>query len=427
VIPATDDTTVPAPTPGLAGRTGAATDPRPVPCQICGTTTVPGLDLGHQPISDLILSAAELNEPETLYPLRLHHCPDCGLTQLGYIVDPAIVYRNFPFVSGTTRTATRHLQGLPRMLVQMLGLDKDDFAVDIGSNDGTLLEAYQPHGVRFLGVDPSGDPARIANERGIPTLHAFFDASTAAWIRERQGPAKAITACGVFAHVADLDGVMRGVEALLAPSGVFVSDNQYWLDMIDRGHYDNVFHQHLRYYSMKPLFRLFRGYGLEVFDVERSEVYGGSIRVFACRAGDHPVSPRVAAVVGQEGAARLYEPDTWREFAERIEDRRRALSDRVLGLVREGRTVIGIGAPAKAATVCNYCRLGPEHVRYVTEVNPLRIGFYLPGTHVPIVDEERMFTDDPAPDAGILFAWNYRDEIVPKLRGRGFVGEILLP
>lgn len=427
MTPATDGATAPAPTPGLAGRTGSAAAPRPVACQICGSSTVPGLDLGHQPISDLILSAAELNEPETLYPLKLHHCPDCGLTQLGYIVDPAIVYRNFPFVSGTTRTATHHLQSLPPVLVAMLGLDARAFAVDIGSNDGTLLEAYRPHGVRFLGVDPSGDPVRIANDRGIPTLHAFFDASTAAWIRDRHGPANAITACGVFAHVADLEGVMQGIETLLAPGGVFASDNQYWLDMIERGHYDNVFHQHLRYYSMRPLFRLFRRYGLEVFDVERSEVYGGSIRVFACRPGDHPVSPRVAALVEEEEAARLYDRGTWTGFAERIDGRRRALFDGVLDLVRGGRTVIGIGAPAKAATVCNYCRLGPELVRYVTEVNPLRIGFFLPGTHVPIVDEERMFTDEPAPDAGILFAWNYQDEIVPKLRGRGFEGEILLP
>lgn len=427
MIPVASGAAPSAPTPGLAGRTRSGDAPRPVPCQICGMSTVPGLDLGHQPISDLIVSAAELNEPETLYPLRLHHCPDCGLTQLGYIVDPSIVYRNFPFVSGTTRTATRHLQSLPTTLVEMLGLGPQALAVDIGSNDGTLLEAYLPHGVRVLGVDPSGDPVRIANDRGIPTLHAFFDASTAAWIAERHGPAQAITACGVFAHVANLSGVMHGIEALLAQGGAFVSDNQYWLDMVERGHYDNIFHQHLRYYSMRPLFRLFAQYGLEVFDVERSEVYGGSIRVFACRPGDHPVSPRVGALVEEEAAARLYEPDTWREFATRVEARRRALSDRIVDLVHKGRTVIGIGAPAKASTVCNYCRLGPELVRYVTEINPLRIGFHLPGTHIPIVDEERMFTDDPGPDAGILFAWNYRDEIVPKLRGRGFEGEILQP
>lgn len=427
MTPAPNGTAVPAPTPGLAGRPGRSAAPHPVECQICAAATVPGLDLGHQPISDLIVSAAELNEPETFYPLRLHHCPDCGLTQLGYIVDPAIVYRNFPFVSGTTRTATEHLQGLAKQLVERLDLDESSFAVDIGSNDGTLLEAYVPHRVRFLGVDPSGDPVRIANERGIPTLHAFFDASTAAWIRDRHGPTDAITACGVFAHIADLDGVMHGIELLLAPGGVFASDNQYWLDMVERGHYDNVFHQHLRYYSMRPLFRLFARYGLEVFDVERSDVYGGSIRVYACRPGEHPVSPRVAELVAKEEDSGLYRPETWTRFAERIEERRRALSDRVRELVRDGKRVIGIGAPAKAATVTNYCRLGPDLVSYVTEVNPLRIGFYLPGSHVPIVDEERMFVEDPAPDAGVLFAWNYRDEIVPKLRRRGFQGEILLP
>lgn len=414
------------PTPGLPGRPDPA-PPEPIACQICGGETVPGLDLGHQPIADLILAPTELNRPETHYPLRLHHCPGCGLTQLGYVVDPSVVYRHFPFVSGTTRTATEHLQSLPRRLERMLDFDSGAYALDIGSNDGTLLAAWKEMGIPALGVDPSGDPVRIANERGLETLHAFFDEPTAEHVLATRGPARAVTACGVFAHVADLDGVVRGVQLLLDEDGVFASDNQYWLDMVERGHYDNVFHQHLRYYSLRPLFALFDGYGMEVFDVERSEVYGGSIRVYAGHAGHHPVSPRVDELVAAEEAAGLYDPATWTRFEERIEKRRRTLFDRVVDLVRAGRKVVGIGAPAKASTVCNYCRVGPELMAYVTEVNPLRIGFHLPGVHVPIVDEERMFDDDPAPDAGILFAWNYRDEIVPKLRRRGFAGEVLTP
>src|SRR5262249_28879822 len=156
-------------------------------------------------------------------------------------------------------------------------------------------------------VDPSGDPVRIANAQGIPTLHAFFNDETAAKIVRSHGKANAITACGVFAHIADLDGVMAGVSRLLAPGGVFATDSQYWLDMVLRLHYDNVFHQHLRYYAMRPLTRLFDEYGMDVFDVERSEVYGGSIRVFSCRKGDHAISPRVAALVAEEARHRLYD------------------------------------------------------------------------------------------------------------------------
>src|SRR5262249_279278 len=255
---------------GLAGRPLDAA-PRPVRCQICGARTVPGVDLGAQPVGDLILSAAQLNQPETFYPMQLHHCVDCGLTQLGYTVNPRVVYKHFPFVSGTTQAATTHLQTLPAQLVSMLRLSRKSFAVDIGSNDGTLLKGYRPSGVRFLGVDPSGDPVRIANAQGIPTLHAFFNDETAAKIGRSRGKATAITACGVFAHIADLDGVMAGVSRLLAPGGVFATDSQYWLDMVLRLHYDNVFHQHLRYYAMRPLTRLFDEYGMDVFDVERSE------------------------------------------------------------------------------------------------------------------------------------------------------------
>lgn len=411
----------------LQGRQARGRDANRVLCQICESETVPGLDLGHQPISDLLVSAAELNEPETHYPLKLHHCFHCGLTQLSYIVDPAIVYKHFPFVSGTTQTATRHLQNLPKRLVSMLNLDKKSFALDIGSNDGTLLKGYLPYGVKILGVDPSGDPVRIATEQGIDTWHAFFDEGTAARALSQHGKANAITACGVFGHIADLASVMKGVKNLLAPKGVFATDSQYWLDTMKRVHYDNIFHQHLRYYGLRPLIYLHRQYGMDIFDVERSEVYGGSICAFACHAGDYPVSQRVKDLVALEEKEQLYAPETNERFAQLVAHRQRKLFDEVYRLKSMKKKVIGIGAPAKATVVCNYCRLGPELVDYITEVNPLRVGHYLPGMHILIRSEDHMF-DDPQPaDAGILFAWNYYDEIVPKLRNRGFRGEIVRP
>lgn len=412
---------------GLPGRRASSRRPDAIACQICGEATVAGLDLGMQPVSDLVLAEAELNRPETFYPMRLQHCPACGLTQLSYIVDPKIVYKNFPFVSGTTKTATRHLQSLPKDLVKRMGLNRKSFAVDIGSNDGTLLKGYLPSGVRFVGVDPAGDPVKIANENGIETLHLFFNEATAEFLRDSRGKADAITACGVFGHIADLHSVMRGVKTLLARKGMFVTDNQYWLSMVEKLHYDNMFHQHLRYYSLKPMIALFRQYDLDVFDVERSNVYGGSIRVFACHKGDYPIHRRVKNLTALEESAALYETATHERFREAVEQKRRTLFDRVYELAGQGKKVVGIGAPAKATTICNYCRLGPDLVAYMTELNPLLIGKYLPGVHIPIRDENEMFDDDPPPDAGILFAWNYYDEIVPKLRKRGFEGEILLP
>jgi hypothetical protein len=398
-----------------------------VKCQICKSATVPGLDLGHQPVGDLLLVRSQLNEPETSYPIQLHHCNGCGLTQLGYTVNPRIVYKHFPFVSGTTQTATKHLQSLPRHLVEMGVATPQSFAVDIGSNDGTLLKGYLAYGVKFLGVDPAGEACRIAAAEGVPTLHAFFNEETAECIVNEHGQSGAITACGVFAHIADLTGVMRGVKTLLARRGVFATDSQYWLDMVVSGHYDNMFHQHLRYYAMKPLIRLFHDYEMDVFDVERSGVYGGSIRVFCCHTGEYPISNRVSDLVALEGRERLYEEPTYLGYAKTIEERRRRFFEEVYQLAAVGKKIIGIGAPAKASTVCNYCRLGPDLVEYITEINPLRIGKYLPGVHIPIVAEETMFTDERPADAAILFAWNYYDEIMPKLRQRGFAGQVLLP
>ena len=416
-----------ASTRNLKGRRSRYDSVPPVLCQICGDATVAGLDLGMQPVGDLILGPGQLNRPETFYPMQMHHCLRCGLTQLGYIVNPAVVYKNFPFVSGTTETATRHLQSLPNRLVEMLNLGPASFAVDIGSNDGTLLKAYVPHRVPFLGVDPSGDPVRIARGQGIDTMHAFFGEATAEDIIRSRGKTDAVTACGVFAHIADLASVMRGVKRLLKPEGVFANDSQYWLDMVQRKHYDNAFHQHLRYYSMKPLIELFRQHDMDIFDVERSDTYGGQIRSFACHKDARKISPRVAELVQLEEEAGLYRPDTWRVYAAAVEKKRRALFDAVYDRVKANKKVIGIGAPAKASTVCTYCRLGPDLISYVAEVNPLRIGMYLPGVHIPIVDEGVVFADKRPADAAVLFAWNYADEIVPKLRRRGFAGEIILP
>lgn len=398
-----------------------------VTCHICGAATHPGLDVGPQPIGDRILTSAELNAPEAFYPMQLHHCRACGLTQLGFVPDPREVYKDFPFVSGTTATATRHLQTLPPDLVHRLSLGKGAFAVDIGSNDGTLLHAYRGSGVNVLGVDPSIEPVRLARRAGVPTLHAFFNVETARHIKATRGRADAITAAGVFGHVADLDGVMRGVQLLLKPGGLFVTDNQYWLDMVTRLHYDNIFHQHLRYYSMRPLIELHRRYGLDVVDVERSDVYGGSFRVFAAHAGTMDVSTRVTALLAVERKAGLYRSTTWQRFTAAVEQRRDRLFDAVYAAKRAGKKIIGLGAPAKASTVCNYCGLGRQLVSYITEINPLRVGKFLPGVHIPIVDERQMFKDRTPADVGILFAWNYYDEIVPKLRARGFRGEVICP
>lgn len=416
--------TTPSP---LSGRARRARGPKPVSCQICGMPTRAGLDLGMQPIGDLLRTEAQLNQPETLYPMRMQHCDNCGLTQLSYVVNPAVVYRHFPFVSGTTATATRHLQSLPASLAMRLGLGRKHFAIDIGSNDGTLLKGWLPFNVKFLGIDPSGDPVRIANEQGIPTLHAFFNAATATRIKKKHGMADVITACGCFAHIADLDGVMRGIDMLLKDKGVFASDNQYWLDMVQRLHYDNAFHQHLRYYSIKSLAFLFAKYGLEIFDVERSDTYGGQIRVYGCRRGAYPIANSVRELERIEAEARLYDPATHSAYAQAVEEKRRKLFDAVYALKRAGKKIIGIGAPAKASTVCTYCHIGPDLIDYITEINPLRIGMYLPGVRVPIVDEKYMFKDTQPADAAVLFAWNYADEVVPKLRERGFRGEIILP
>ena len=221
---------------------------------------------------------------------------------------------------------------------------------------------------------------------------------------------------------------MKGAKLLLKRGGIFATENQYWLAMVQQGHYDNIFHQHLRNYSLRPLIRLFADYDMDVFDIERSEIHGGSIRVFSCHRGDHPIHPSAFRNCWLSNKANSSTNRTTNQrFAERTKEKRDKLFDDVIRAGSAGQKVIGIGAPAKASTVSITAGSARIWFEYITEVNPLRVGRYLPGVHIPIVEEEWMFRDPRPADAAILFSWNYYDEIVPKLRARGFQGDIIRP
>jgi len=287
-------------------------------------------------------------------------------------------------------------------LVRRFKVGSGDFAVDIGSNDGTLLKNYTQYGVRVLGIDPSS-AAEIAEEQGIPTLRAFFNEATAQEVVQRYEHAKVITATNVFAHVPALDSFMRGITRLLAPRGVFVTESGYLLDMIETGGYDAVYHEHLRYYSLKPLTRLFGEFGMEVFDAERIESHSGSIRE---KAG-------------------LYRQETFLAFGKRAEKHRKEFCALLRKLKRTGTRIVGIGAPAKGNTLLNSCGVGTETIDALLEKSPLKIGLYAPGSHIPVKNEEILFSEQP--EYALLLSWNLADELIPRIRSKGYKGKFIIP
>lgn len=394
-------------------------------CYICKNESVRKfLSLGHQPPSDAFLRPEDLNKPEITYPLDCYFCPSCALVQLGYAVDPEVLFRDYVYTTGTNNALKANFLELVEKIVAAYKLQKGDLAIDIGANDGTLLQNYLPHDISILGIDPSS-VAQNAKERGLPMIVDFFNVNTAEQAIREYGKAKIITATNVFAHVQDLDSFMDGIALLLQDDGIFITESGYVVDMVENMSYDQIYHEHLRYYGLTPLVALFDRYGMEVVDVEHIESHGGSIRVFAAKKGAHTIAYAVSEMLAKEKAGGYTQLEIYQKFAKRIVETKFKLLEIIFDLKNKGQHVVGIGAPAKGNTLLNYCRLDPDMIDYLTEKSQLKIGRFSPGVHIPVVDESRLF--DEQPEAALILSWNIADELMPKLRKLGYQGKFILP
>lgn len=394
-------------------------------CQICKSSNIVHvISLGHQPPSDEFIPLEKTKKPFTVYPLDLLYCKDCGLVQLGYTVDPNILFKEYAYNTGSNKQLKQQFCELTATLIKKYNLTNKDLAVDIGSNDGTLLEGYMKNGVKVLGIDPSSVTS-IAIEKGIPTIVDFFNKETAKKAKEKYGTAKIITGTNMFAHVDALDSLMQGVVMLLDKKGVFVTESHHLLNLVTKLQYDQIYHEHLRYYSAKPLMHLFKNYGMEIIDIEYVASHGGSIRVYAVFKGEYEVQSSVQKVIDEETEAGLYNPTTYAEFADRILQSKHKLLELLIRLRKEGKEVVGLGAPAKGNTLLNYCQIRSDLVNYLAEHTDLKIGLYAPGSLIPVVDEVRIFKEQPP--YLLLLAWNLKDILIPKMRDKGFKGKFIIP
>lgn len=394
----------------------AETSTRVTRCRMCeGAEFERYLDLGHQPPADQFRRPDQLCEPVVHYPLEVLLCTSCGLSQLSCVVAPEILYQDeYPYESSTTRAGHAHFRDFVASVVERLLLGRDDLVVDIGSNVGVLLDGFAEGGARVLGVDPAENIAAIANERGVPTIAAFFGSEVAARIVAEAGRAKVITATNVFAHIDDLVAFMQAVDDLLAPGGVFIFEAPYFANLVEQLEYDTIYHEHLSYISIRPLISFFAGFGMRIFAVREVDLHGGSCRIFVDR-GDHEVQEatieRLLAREREEGShdlARLC------DFAAAVAAHRAALTELLHSLRAQGKRIAAVSAPAKGMTLLNYCRLGQETLEYVTEKTALKIGRHTPGAHIPVVADERLLADRP--DFALLLAWNFATEIMANLR-----------
>jgi hypothetical protein len=345
--------------------------------------------------------------------------------QLGLAVDPVIIFPpEYPYTSGTTKLLRDNFADLQRESAAMLGLGDQDLVVDIGSNDGTLLSNFQKGGHRVLGIEPT-DVGDIANSRGIPTIKRYFGTEVAREVKRDYGAASVVTAANCFAHIEDVHAIVDGIVEMLKDDGVFISESHYLIPLLDTLQYDTVYHEHLRYYSLTSLKHLLEMHNLEVFHARPIPSHGGSIRVYAARRGTHNVQPSVARMLAAEPRGEA--------MARRLADFKREVmlsKLRLLSMLRElkekGARVAGISAPSRASTMVNYVGLDEALIDYVCEIaGSLKIGKCMPGTQIPVVDEARLFDDQP--DCAVIFSWHIADELAPKLRAKGFRGKLITP
>jgi len=379
------------------------------------------------PPADGFLSKGELCLKEKSYPLEVCICKDCSLVQLGYTVSPQILYQmNYPYESSITKTGVTHFYSFASQIVSDFGLSRNDLAVDIGSNVGVLLEGFKKSGIKVLGVEPAANICQKSHQRGIEAINDFFNAKTVKLIIREKGKAKVITGTNVIAHIDNLHSLVRNVKNLLTEKGIFVFEAPYLADLINNLEYDTIYHEHLMYFSVKPLITLFDQFDMEIFDIKKQRIHGGSLRYFISRKYNYPVSAEVNKFLKIEKEQRIHDIATFRKFSKRVKNNRKILVTLLESLKSKGKRIAGVGAPAKGMTLLNYCGIGPETLDFVTEKSKLKINKFTPGRHIPIVPDSRLIK--AMPDYALLLPWNFANEIMNNLKNYTKLGgKFILP
>lgn len=388
-------------------------------CRICkGTDLTRILSLGEHPPVDNFIDESRISE-EKRYPLDVYFCGTCNLVQLlDVVAEDELFHGEYAYFSSASAPLVEHFRTYAED-IKNENLTPDDLVVDIGSNDGVLLQFFlDDH--RVLGIEPSGNVAEIARQKGIETQDGFFNVEMAKKIVASHGKAKVITANNVFAHIDDVDEIVSAVKELLTDDGVFVSESHYLLDLIEHMEFDTVYHEHLCYYSVKPLQHLFERFGMEVCDVRRVNTHGGSIRVYARKKADTSINSRVQELFNLEEEAGIHTLARFATFQNDANAIREKLVSLVRGFRAEGKVVTAYGAPAKGNTLLNFCGFNADDLKFVTDTTPYKIGLLTPGSHIPVVSPDILKSETP--DYILLLAWNYKDFILKKeqaLRDRG--------
>jgi hypothetical protein len=397
-------------------------------CRVCGSADLRlFLSFGQMPLANAFLRSPDEFATEARYPLDVFFCAGCSLVQLVDVIHPELLFRDYIYVTGTSDTMARHNVEYARTVAELLKLISADLVVEVASNDGSLLGQFQALGVRTLGVEPATNIAEIARARGIETLNRFFNAAVAREVRPAYGPAKAVIGNNVLAHVNETRDFLSGCRALLAEDGLVIIEVPYLQELLDRLEYDTIYHEHLCYFSVTTLARLCDAVGLSLVRLDHVPVHGGSLRMYAGLPEHYgPHAAEVLALIEEERRLGLHDFGRYRTFADEVERSRAALRDLLESLKRQGRNIAGYGAPAKGNTLLNYCQIDTRLLSFTVDKNPLKVGLYTPGMHIPVLPVDSLL--ERQPDDVLILAWNYAAEVMRQQAGyRERGGRFIVP
>lgn len=367
--------------------------------------------LGSTALANAFLTRQQLSDPEWFFPLDVYVCRTCSLVQLGHVVSPDVLFKNYVYVSSTSIVFQQYFETYAQDAYKRFNVGKNSFIIDIGSNDGILLKPFQSLGARVLGVEPAIRIAKQANQEGIETLCEYMTIRVARTVSDRYGEASIVTANNVFAHIDDLDEIVSSVKILLGAHGVFIIEAPYLVDFVKNMYFDLVYHEHLSYLAVRPLILYFERLGMEVFDVSKTPAHGGSIRIFVQKkGGGRSVAPTVAKFVHREERLKLDKIETFQIFAKKILKNKGALLNLLVRLKVKGKRIAGYGAPAKGNTLLSYFGIGKDMLDFIVDDSHWKQGLYTPGTHIPVVSSDAIYQKKP--DYLLILAWNFAKPIM---------------
>ena len=398
-------------------------------CRFCGTVLLHSLvDLGMSPLCESYVSSAQLNAVEPFYPLHVYLCHHCFLAQLEEYVTPEAIFGEYAYFSSYSDSWLRHASEYADTMVGRFGLNGVSRVIELASNDGYLLQYFAHRGIPVLGIEPAANVAAAATTKGIPTLVKFFGADLARELAASGQHADLITANNVLAQVPDVNDFVAGIKICLKPRGVVTVEFPHLLRLVEENQFDTIYHEHFSYFSFLTAEQIFTAHGLVLFDVEELPTHGGSLRIFARHVEDdsQPVSTRVIELRRRELAAGIMTLDYYSRFGEKVKETKRRLLEFLIRVCREGKTVVGYGAPGKGNTLLNYCGIRTDFLQYTVDRNTYKQGKFLPGTHIPIYPPDRI--RETKPDYVLILPWNLKEEIAQQLcYVREWGGQLVVP